>query len=170
MKNFFKGKFGTIVIILATVILAGVAVFTAIRLYQLRSQPVAPNVPSSMPEAATTNVGRCSALAFSLNTGSPTPTPSETTTPTPTSTPTPTTTPNSCNGTCQTNAGCAAGLTCFNGSCRNPLCTGNANCVCGTSAPTSTPPTLPQSGTDWPTLVSAGFGIITIIGSILLAL
>ncbi len=51
MNNIFKGKAGTIIILLFTVILAGVAIFTAIRLYQLRSQPVAPNVPSSIPRA-----------------------------------------------------------------------------------------------------------------------
>lgn len=45
------GKLGTTLIILATVILAGVAIFTAFRLYQLRQQPVAPNVPSSLPKA-----------------------------------------------------------------------------------------------------------------------
>ncbi len=45
------GKIGTVLIIIATVILAGVAVFTAYRLYQLRQQPVAPNVPSSYPKA-----------------------------------------------------------------------------------------------------------------------
>lgn len=47
------GKLGTILIILVTIILAGVAIFTALRLYQLRQQSVAPNVPSSQPEAAT---------------------------------------------------------------------------------------------------------------------
>lgn len=62
MKNFMKGKFGTIVILLFTVILAGVAIFTALRLYQLRSQPVAPNVPSSIPRAAENT---CS-LSFTL--------------------------------------------------------------------------------------------------------
>lgn len=45
-------KFGTILIILITVILAGVAIFTAYRLFQLRQEPVAPNVPSSLPKAA----------------------------------------------------------------------------------------------------------------------
>jgi uncharacterized repeat protein (TIGR01451 family) len=52
MKNFFKGKFGTIIIVLFTLILASVAIFTALRLYQLRQQPVAPNVPSSIPRAS----------------------------------------------------------------------------------------------------------------------
>ncbi|HTK03289.1 MAG TPA: hypothetical protein VL401_00775 [Alphaproteobacteria bacterium] len=53
MKNLLKGKVGTTIILLFTVVLAGVAIFTAIRLYQLRSQPVAPNVPSSIPHADT---------------------------------------------------------------------------------------------------------------------
>lgn len=52
MQNFLKGKFGTILILLATLVLAGVAIFTAVRLYDLRSQPVAPNVPSSIPHAS----------------------------------------------------------------------------------------------------------------------
>lgn len=51
------GKLGTTLIILATVILAGVAIFTAFRLYQLRQQPVAPNVPSSLPKAEGAPVG-----------------------------------------------------------------------------------------------------------------
>ena len=42
----------TIIIIAVTVILAGVALFTALRLYQLRQTSVAPNVPSSQPGAA----------------------------------------------------------------------------------------------------------------------
>lgn len=49
-----KGKLGTILVILVTLVLAGVAIFTAIRLYQLRQQSVAPNVPSSKPAAAVT--------------------------------------------------------------------------------------------------------------------
>lgn len=52
MKNLFKGKLGTVLILLATLVLAGVAVFTAIRLYDLRNQSVAPNAPSSVPHAA----------------------------------------------------------------------------------------------------------------------
>lgn len=52
MKNLFKSKFATVLVITITVILAGVAIFTAYRLYQLRQQSVAPNVPSSQPKAA----------------------------------------------------------------------------------------------------------------------
>ncbi len=52
-----KNKYTTIGIILTTLILAGVAIFTATRLYQTRTQPVAPNAPSSKPAAAGTMCG-----------------------------------------------------------------------------------------------------------------
>lgn len=93
-------------------------------------------------------------------------------TPTPTPTVTPTSTPNSCNGTCGSNSNCASNLICSNGFCRNPSCTISSNCVCsGTPGPTATPvPTLPQSGTDWPTVAGFGVGIFVILGSLLLAL
>lgn len=42
----------TILIIIATVVLAGIAVFTAYRLYQLRQEQVAPTAPESTPGAA----------------------------------------------------------------------------------------------------------------------
>ena len=51
MKDLIKTKFVTGITVLATLILAGVAVFTAIRLYQLKGEPVAPNVPVSEPKA-----------------------------------------------------------------------------------------------------------------------
>ncbi len=41
----------TILIILATIILAGVAIFTAVRLYQLRQSSVSPTYPESQPKA-----------------------------------------------------------------------------------------------------------------------
>lgn len=53
MKNFFKSKFGTILVLLATVALAGIAIFTAFRLYKLRQEAVTPNAPTSEPAAAT---------------------------------------------------------------------------------------------------------------------
>lgn len=146
MKNFLKGKIGTVIILLATFVLAGVAIFTAIRLYQLRSQPVAPNVPSSMPNAQELNPtaapSTCNlSFSISVSTGTPTTTPTATATGTPngsaTPTPTATVTPT--------------------GSTTAPT-------------PTPTPPSLPQSGTDWPTIVGAGLGVFVIIGSLLLAL
>jgi hypothetical protein len=52
MSNFVKSKFGTILVLIATVILAGIAIFTAVRLYKLRQEAVAPNAPTSKPAAA----------------------------------------------------------------------------------------------------------------------
>src|SRR4030043_1736134 len=164
------GKFGTIVIILVTVILAGVAIFTALRLYQLRQQPVAPNVPTSKPEAATActddvkqcpdgtyvrrlppycNFAPCPGLCsigFTIA-------------------------PSQCNGTCATNADCQSSSTttstspnliCFQPTatpcpergcitvmppkvCRNTLCTSDEDCICSTPTPraTATPTPTP---------------------------
>lgn len=44
-------KIATGLIVGATFILAGIAIFTALRLYQLRQEPVAPTAPSSQPMA-----------------------------------------------------------------------------------------------------------------------
>ena len=52
MKNFIKSKFGTILVLIATVALAGIAIFTAFRLYKLRQEAIAPNAPTSKPAAA----------------------------------------------------------------------------------------------------------------------
>ena len=49
--KFIKQNLITVIIISSTVILAGIAIFTAIRLYQLRQKPVAPSVPESQPQA-----------------------------------------------------------------------------------------------------------------------
>lgn len=64
-----KNKITTIIIIIITLILAGIAIFTAIRLYQLRNQSVSPNVPESKPKAVEvlgTPNPACS-LSFTLN-------------------------------------------------------------------------------------------------------
>ncbi|QQS39009.1 hypothetical protein IPM62_00105 [Candidatus Woesebacteria bacterium] len=52
MNKFIKDKGATILVVVATVILAGVAIFTALRLYQVRQQAVSPASPESRPEAA----------------------------------------------------------------------------------------------------------------------
>ena len=109
----------------------------------------------------------------------PSPTPTPTVTPTPTATPGPTGTPNNCGGTCGSNINCNGGLFCYQGFCRNPSCQSQTSCNCpGTTAPTATSktpapttaPSLPKSGTDWPTEFGAGLGVLVIIGSLLLAL
>jgi len=188
MKNLFKGKIATVGIIIATLILAGVAVFTAVRLYQLRQEAVAPTAPTSKPKAQEVPKA-CTSLAFVLGetptptpSGSGTPTPSGTPTETPTATPTSSGTPNTCNGTCGSNANCDSGLFCYEGYCRNTSCPAETDCSCPlTSTSTSTPgstttasvPTqasLPDAGTSLPTIFGIGLGTILLIGAILLAL
>ena len=53
MKDYLKKNRLTLIIVVATVTLAGVAIFTALRLYQLRGEPVAPTAPTSQPAAST---------------------------------------------------------------------------------------------------------------------
>jgi hypothetical protein len=60
-----KKKLSTILLAILIIVLAGVAVFTAFRLYNLRQQAVAPNAPESEPEAATIN--SCQDLTFSIS-------------------------------------------------------------------------------------------------------
>lgn len=139
-----KNKIATIGIIIATLILAGVAIFTAIRLYQLRKEVVAPTAPTSKPKAQEGPIA-CQALAFTLG-QTPTPTPTATATATPTVTPTssptgtpeatPTATPTNpplkvCGGTCGSdNNNCQSDFVCYQGLCRNPSCTAEADCSC----------------------------------------
>lgn len=239
-----KNKYTTIGIILTTILLAGVAIFTAIRLYQTRNTAVAPNVPSSRPAAAgeacnpllrsiqcgkgeerclqtgsDPSVGICGIppilppiippidppinscqLTFTLSVSTTTPTPTVTTTATATVTATPTATSTStsssnptatatatvtataspnpqCNISCTSNSNCPSGLMCYipsgstNGNCRNTQCLSETDCTCAVTTPApTTQPTLPVVGTTWPTIVGTGFGIMVIIGSLLLAL
>jgi len=253
-----KSKATTIIILAVTLLLAGVAIFTAIRLYQLRTQPVAPNAPSSRPAAGgticggfagtkcptgeecvyenggrvapypdasgtcqpTTNQktsGTCE-ISFSLaaapqcnsvctdDSGCPTDTicliasgassgfcrnpecdtetdclcgtstatatatatSTATATATATSSTNPSGTPNSCGGTCGSNSNCSNGLICYNGSCKNPSCTSDTDCVCGTASTEA--PSLPDSGSSWPSVFGMGLGVLVILGSLLLAL
>lgn len=50
-------KITIILATLASVTLAGIAIFTAVRLYQLRQESVSPAAPESVPGAATSNCG-----------------------------------------------------------------------------------------------------------------
>jgi uncharacterized repeat protein (TIGR01451 family) len=64
MKNPSRNKISTLLVIVITLILAVIAIITALRLYQLRSNPVAPNVPQTEPFAATPK--GCPAIAFNI--------------------------------------------------------------------------------------------------------
>ena len=108
-------------------------------------------------------------------------TPAPSATPTPTNVPgtTPTTGPTSaisatprptsppgtlaaCNGSCSSDEDCSGTNVCQSGMCRNPSCSGETDCTCATSiAPTA--PTLPQAGSDMPTIVLLSMGTIILI-------
>ena len=182
MKDFLKNKLVTGLIIAGTVILAGVAIFTAIRLYQLRTRPVAPTAPESAPQASgvepTPTPEACRDLAFTLTIPSPTPTG---VTPTPTGvTPTPTTkvttTPQPTPTVTNTPT---ATVTPPIGGQPSPTPTPTST---PTSTPkatvtptqvitaTPTPPTLPQAGVAFPTLILISFSLLLIIASLVIAL
>ncbi len=237
-----KNKFTIIGIILTTIVLAGIAIFTAIKLYQTRNTQITPNAPESKPKAAgescnpnastsTCVVGEvCLPLATDPNSGSctqtlcqtsftislPTATATSTSTTKATATATATATSTSttkatatatatatststtkatatatatatvtaspnpqCNNSCTSNSNCPSGLMCYiangatTGSCRNTQCLSETDCVCPvatTTATATTLPVLPEVGTKWPTILGAGFGVMVIIGSLLLAL
>lgn len=153
MKDFLKGKAVTVIIIVATIILAGVAIFTAIRLYQLRQRPVAPTAPESRP-AAHEQVA-CQALAFTISTPTPSSTPTEG--PTPSASPTPTVTPTPTTTVTTT-----------------PTATPTTS-VTTTPGPTNTPtpteaPALPPAGVSYPTLLVGTVGLLIIILAVMLAL
>lgn len=72
-----RKKIVTILVVLATIVLAGIAIYTSIRLYQLRQESVAPTAPESAPEAAvaspaagegdlTGDSGHCAPLTFTI--------------------------------------------------------------------------------------------------------
>lgn len=58
--------------------------------------------------------------------------------------------PNSCGGTCGSNYNCKANLYCYQGFCRNPVCSTESDCDCSVSAtakPTTKPVATLNSGT-----------------------
>jgi len=91
MKESFKKNWLSFLIVLVTTILAAVAVITAVRIYELRNQSIAPTAPGSKPKAVSP---QCT-LVFSIVTPTLTPTPTGILTPTPTPTPISTVSPTS---------------------------------------------------------------------------
>lgn len=156
-----KKKIVTVLIVIATVILAGVAVFTAIRLYQLRQQAVAPTAPAES-EAAAPTTEECTQLAFTIG-EEPTPTPTEGPTPTPTPTPTGTVTPTP-TGTVTPTPTSTPGPT------ATPTPTPTETPIAQATLTPTEAAELPEAGISYPTIISAGVGILLLIASLLLAL
>ena len=171
MKTFFKNKIVTVLILVATLILAGVAIFTAYRLYQLRQQAVAPTAPESKPKAAVPEA--CTALTFTIATptpgGSPTPTPTTTGSPTATPSGSPTATPTA-TSTSSPTATATATPTRSPIAQVSPTATSTAGPLAQASPGATAQPSLPDAGTSWPTIVGLGIGVLLLLGSLLLAL
>ena len=173
MRDFLKNKVVTVLIVTATVILAGVAIFTAYRLYQIGTEPVAPTAPESVPAAGgqpTPTPQACRELAFTITTPTPsvtvtqtvTPTVPVTTTPTEGSTPTPTEPPRGGPSSTPT-------------STSTPTQPETTDTPTPTSVVTSTPmPTqtdqLPDAGISIPTILTGALGFLLIFLSLALAL
>lgn len=180
-----KNKITTVVIIIATVVLAGVAIFTAIRLYQLRQEAVAPTAPESKPEAGIEAISRCTPLSFEVTcaTTTPTPTPKATATPTATAkatptatataTPTPTPTATATATPTPTTGAGTSTPTPTTGP-GTPTPTSTSISAAATATPTSASlaeePSLPDAGISFPTIIGIGIGVLLLIGSLLLAL
>jgi len=158
MKNFLKGKVATVIIVVSTLILAGIAIFTAIRLYQLRNVSVSPNVPESQPEAAgVVTITRCTPITITCAAiSTPTPTASPTATATATPTPEPT-------ATVTASPHATATATPIRTPTRTPTAT-------STSIAQTTPLPVPATGVSWSSILGIGVGMGAIILSILIAL
>jgi len=175
MKDLFKGKFVTILVVAATVILAGVAIFTALRLYQLRQESISLTQPESEPEATQPEINSCELLTFSITEPTPslsptntltpvpsqtlTPVPSVTTTPVPTSTPTNTPTP-----TQPPVGGISPTPTTIAQATPTPT-----TAYIAAASPTPGGAALPDAGIATPTLIIGLAGILLILAAFLLA-
>ena len=137
MKNIFKNKFVTAIIVITTVVLAGIAIFTAMRLYQLRQETVVPTQPQSVPKAVVdipdtgadntpTYGSACESLIFSIADDAKA----------------------ICNEDCTLDTDCEGDLVCSSGVCRNTDCEDETDCVCPgeTITPTLIPPARTKTG------------------------
>ena len=159
MKGLFRGKVVTAIIVVATLILAAVAIFTAIRLYRLRQRPVAPTAPESRPAAGAPIA--CQQLTFAISTPTPSPTPTEG--PTPTASPTPTATP-----TLTPTATVTATPTITPTTTTTSTPTPTTGEIAQASPAPTTAPELPEVGVSLPTIMAGAVGALLIILSLIL--
>lgn len=175
---------------LGTVVLAVIAVITALKLKQISKEEIKPTVPEEpkaaevMPLPTLPPAGNCY-LVFGGPTETPTPTP------------TPTPVPPECWDECVVDSDCPGSLVCQEvesvDRCVNPDCPEEEDCACpgetptptptgtptptptGTTTPTPTGPTptevaLPEAGFSLPTLGAVLGGLLLIVASLLFAL
>jgi hypothetical protein len=132
------------------------------------TQSLTPSLTSTQtmtPTVTHTPSGTPSLTLTATPTNSLTNTPTFTNTPTSTNTPKP---PAFCNNTCAITSDCSSGLTCIEGSCRNPSCSNKTNCTCDVAVATPTPvkPNMPVSGNfGWiGTIVTGAAAILLVLG------
>lgn len=137
------------------------------------------HIPSGSTAGNCRNTSCTSATNCVCATATPSPTPTRTPSPTPVVTITPSSSPVAqCNSACTSNSQCTGSMICYipsgqtAGNCRNSQCLTETDCTCAVAVVTTPPaePTLPVVGTSWPTIVGSVFGVIVILGSLLLAL
>lgn len=152
-----KKNLSTIILIITTIILAFIALLTAIKMRQ--PGPIAPTVPQKKPKAVEKPpVSQECQTTFRVLIG-PTLTPGPSPTITPTLTPGPTATPTpyitDCYTQCESDLNCSHSLVCREDPyrpgqgikvCLNPDCPSERDCYC--PGPTSTP--VPPTGTPIP--------------------
>ncbi|OGM31100.1 hypothetical protein A2803_05355 [Candidatus Woesebacteria bacterium RIFCSPHIGHO2_01_FULL_44_21] len=138
--------------IIVTLILAGVAIFIAVRLYQLRSEPVAPTAPESEPAAEAPPTQSCEVLALNLTQAeSLSPTTTATATATATASPTPTSTSTSSPTSQPTSTPTPA----------------SSQIAQATATPTI-PSDVPVTGISLPAILGLGLGVLLILGALAL--
>ena len=190
-------KLVTILVLTTTVILALIALFTAVKLYQLGQEPAN---PSTKPKAKVTKASaQVPLIAEGADTGvcekvfelvspseSPSPSPSESPSPSPSAS-----VSVECWDTCSSSSNCPSSLLCQNISgtyrCVNPSCPTESDCVCTTtyspspnpsvailttlsspSTPTIATQELPVAGSISPTLIfSIGGALLLLLGILL---
>jgi hypothetical protein len=138
-------------ILAVTVALAGIAIFTAIKLYQL-GQEVAPSPKPKERAEVVPEVFQLEdvcQLSFTVSpSGSPSPSPSASPSPSPSASPSPGA-PVCYQGECTTNPdNCPSGLDCqnINGNnlCVNPSCRDESDCECAQASPSPSPSASPS--------------------------
>lgn len=139
-REALRGKLTTVAIVTTTLVLAGISIFTATRLYRLRKRAVAPTTPESKPKAQEEPRQQTPSPTSPLiaqASPSPTPTATSTATPIPTGSPTPSPSPSPT-------------------TAPSPSPTGQ--------------PELPAAGAALPTITGVAIGLSLLIASLLLAL
>jgi cytoskeletal protein RodZ len=174
MKDLIKNKSTTVILVVITLVLAGVAIFTAVRLYNLRQESVVPTAPEESGATGPEKIA-CELMNFTLIEDSPTPTQTPTNTPTgsPTETPTGTLTPTQSptptdkpiGGTSPTSTPTPT-ATATQTSTPTPTTGGEISAV----SPTPGGSALPDAGVSLPTLMGFAVGLLLILGALLLAI